>query len=88
LKWRYQPGKRTRSWRITIDTQRADVEQIISEAPSLDGYREEALARAYARAVRRAVIETSLEKSTFPVECPWTLDEVLAENFWPEVEAK
>ncbi|MGH8590868.1 MAG: DUF29 family protein [Gammaproteobacteria bacterium] len=28
--------------------------------------------------------ETNLPNSTFPQECPWTLEQVLAPDFWPD----
>jgi hypothetical protein len=36
------------------------------------------LPTAYATAVREAIAETGLPAETFPVTCPYTLDEVLA----------
>jgi hypothetical protein len=42
------------------------------------------LERAYKRAVIESEAETGLPKSTFPAVCPWSFDEIMAEDFWPE----
>jgi len=38
-------------------------------------------------ALLRAVAATGLEESTFPDTCPFTLDDVLAAEFWPDPAA-
>src|SRR2546426_519054 len=35
LKWQQQPGKRSRSWRATIATQRAELKDLLDQSPSL-----------------------------------------------------
>jgi hypothetical protein len=39
---------------------------------------------AYADARKRAMDETDLPLPTFPETCPWTLEQVLDEDFLPE----
>jgi hypothetical protein len=77
LKWDYQPRKRSRSWQVTILTQRDELEDAL-ESKTLKNHAEEVLPRAYARAVVRAAAETGLSEKKFPEECPYSLDEVLA----------
>lgn len=77
LKWRYQPENRTGSWRVPIEVQRQELADLL-ENGSLRNHAEQVLARAYANAVRQAVAETGLAGSTFPADCPYTLDEVLS----------
>ena len=40
LKWRYQPGFRTPSWRRTIRDQREEIVSIVKGSPSLKGFPE------------------------------------------------
>ncbi len=46
LKWRHQPDHRSRSWRATILTQRADLDDLFESSPSLGREVPDALARA------------------------------------------
>jgi len=84
LKWRYQPARRSRSWRLTLVRQRQGLEPVLEESPSLRGTLPEALARAYIRARTRAETETGLPAETFPAACPFTAEQVLNVEFWPE----
>lgn len=84
LKWRYQTGKRSKSWRVTIDGQRYQLEKLLKESPSLRAQLDTFVAEAYPGAIRAAAVETGLPASTFPRECPWTVDQVMNEEFWPQ----
>ena len=83
LKWEYQSQRRSRSWLATIEVQRLDVSELLEENPSLKPYLEEALQKAYAKGVILAVKETELPSGTFPVECPYSLTEILGDRFYP-----
>ncbi len=83
LKWQYQPQRRSRSWLATIRIQRLEVTELLEESPSLKQHLEEALQKAYAKGVILAVEETNLPIRTFPVECPYSLTEILANSFYP-----
>ena len=83
LKWRYQPGKRGPSWEASISNQRDDIADHLDDNPSLKPLLPLALASAYRKACREAIAETGLAMSTFPTICPWAVDEVLNEEFWP-----
>jgi hypothetical protein len=84
LKWRYQPDKRTDSWRSTIANGRVLVQEDLEDIPSLAPELETLAAWAYPRARRDAAQETDLPLATFPEACPWTIAQVLNEDFWPE----
>ena len=84
LKWRFQPGLRGTSWRLTIEEQRYKVTDHIEDNPSLNAMRDEAIATAYRYARVEAERETGLARSVFPTVCPWTYDEIINEAFWPE----
>jgi hypothetical protein len=77
LQWVYQPKKRTRSWHSTILTQQQELQDDIA-AGVLRKHAEESLQAAYSKAVSRAAVETGLSKETFPKDCPYSLDELLA----------
>ena len=83
LKLHYQPARRSRSWRTTVITQRADLEPLLADNPSLRAHLALLIAEAYPVAVKKAAAETGLDKHTFPVECPWPAVQLLDEDFWP-----
>jgi hypothetical protein len=84
LKWRYQPVFRSTSWSGTIREQRRQVRELVDESPSLGSMLSADLSVIYEAAVVKAVIETGLEDSSFPAECPYTPDQILSEDFLPE----
>jgi hypothetical protein len=81
LKWDHQPGMRSRSWVVSIKTHRRRYERVLAENPSLKPRRSTAVALAYEQAVDDAAIETGLPTRTFPVECPYTLADILERPF-------
>jgi Domain of unknown function DUF29 len=83
LKWQYQSQNRTRSWLATIRIQRLDILDLLEDNPSLQPYLEEALGKAYLKAIALAIQETNLPDSTFPTECPYSLNNLLDGHFHP-----
>ena len=84
LKWKYQPAKRTRSWQNTILTQRMDIQELLTDSPSLRSVLEHSIAVAYKKAVLYAENETGLDTGTFPAVCSFTYEELLDKGFLPE----
>jgi hypothetical protein len=75
LKWDFQPQKRSRSWRNTIERERTNVDFYLKDSPSLKRYLcQEWLDSAYKTARLDASIETGLE---FSQVCPYGITEVL-----------
>lgn len=83
LKWQYQSGKRSRSWRITIDGQRIQINDLLNDNPILKPHLPAAVVDAYPAAVRLAVKDTYLPSSHFLTECPYTLEKILDEDCYP-----
>jgi len=83
LKWEYQVSKRSRSWLNTIRIQRLDIFELLKENPSLKPYLQEALQIAYTKGLALASGETNLPLKTFPENCPYTLEEILRDGFYP-----
>lgn len=84
LKWRFQPELRGNSWRNTIDVRRFDVKELLEENPSLASKLDERMAKAYVKSLLLAARETGLSKSTFPPACPFSAEQLLSEDYWPE----
>jgi len=84
LKWGYQPLERSGSWRSTIRTQRRELRRLLQQQPSLRPLVPDAVADGYPDARLDAGDETGLPLATFPATCPWTPEQVLDADFWPE----
>jgi hypothetical protein len=83
LKWVFQPELRGMSWQLTIQEQRDQLHELMTDNPSLKNQMTASLERTYPRAVKRTALETSLTEETFPTECPFRLEDILNESFWP-----
>lgn len=87
LKWAYQPEQRQtslNSWQASIDDARSRIEDILLENPGLKPRLPELFRKAYRGGLNWTVSETNLPKATFPADCPWTLEQVLDPDFWPD----
>ena len=80
LKWKYQPGLRGNSWRLTIREQRRRANRILEQNPSLCPVLPAILAEAYGDAILIAERETGLAEETFPTDCPWTFDQAMQDE--------
>ncbi|OIQ69253.1 hypothetical protein GALL_491500 [mine drainage metagenome] len=84
LKWRFQPVLRGKSWNLTIEEQRNQLADHLADNPSLKSSFGEAVVSAYRNAILRAARETGLERTEFPVVCPWSFEQISDPNFYPE----
>lgn len=84
LKWQHQPERRGNSWRLTVEVQRLDLQDLLSQNPSLRPQLPSRIQDAYRKAVLLAAQETGIPKGRFPAECPYTGEQVMDGEFWPE----
>jgi hypothetical protein len=84
LKWQYQPGLRSRSWSGTIREQRRQIADLVDESPSLRPLVGQDLSQVYGLAIIKAVAETGFQEAMFPADCPFSPDQIMAEDFLPE----
>jgi hypothetical protein len=82
LKWHYQPEKQSASWRASVTEARQRIENVLIDNPSLRSFSAEALASAYRLAILDEAIRR-LELLHLPHACPWPIDDVLRDDFWP-----
>jgi Domain of unknown function DUF29 len=82
LKWQFQPGLRGPSWRLSIENARREIQVILEDSPSLSAATQVCLDKEYPTARRSAVIETGLAEDRFPASSPYTVAQVLDEDFW------
>ena len=84
LKWQLQPRRRTYSWRGSIRGARREIRDLLDESPGLKSRLPELFPKAYRAAVDLACEETNLDLSRFPASCPWTFEQVMDDDFWPD----
>ena len=84
LKWKYQPDLQCRSWKNSIRNQRLELEDVIKDNPSLKPSLNENIKEVYMRALTDAAEETGIYKENFPTECPYTFDQIMDDQFYPQ----
>jgi hypothetical protein len=83
LKWQLQPARQSRSWKATIVAQRAEIDDLLRDSPSLRSRVGSELERNYGVAVARAAAETGAARDRFPTRCPWSARQLLDPRFHP-----
>ena len=58
----------------------------MENSPHLQKYLSEAVTKAYPKSVSLAVKETGLVVKTFPQECPYLIEQLLEDDFYPTPE--
>ena len=82
LKYQFQPSKRSRSWIKTIQRERLNIEIYLQDAPSLIRFlSDQELVKLYAQARKAAAIETELPIEMFPLDCPYSWDDIQNNEF-------
>lgn len=84
LKYKYQPQKRTNSWRYSITEHRQRIRDSLETSPSLKPFLTEVVYKCYQDAIRLASDETGLSRSIFPEDCPFSLEEILDLDYLPD----
>ncbi len=86
LKWQYQSARQSSSWQRTIKEQRKAIVRRLINTPSLKTSVNDTewLADAWGDAVSIAITETGLD--CFPEVCPWSANNILAEDWLPTIE--
>ncbi len=92
LKWTYAPAsifaRNQRGWRLSINNPRRAVAALLEDNASAARDRDKALASAYRQAlanVRDACDDFGPVR--WPATCPWTIEHVLDEAFFPARDA-
>ncbi|MGA3311250.1 MAG: DUF29 domain-containing protein [Xanthobacteraceae bacterium] len=87
LQWDHQPERRSRSWQLSIAVQRRHVLRVLRKNPGLKTVVDEAVTEAYEIARLEAAAQTLLEEDIFPVECPYSWNEIMDRAIhWPPAD--
>jgi Domain of unknown function DUF29 len=85
LKWQMQPVQRRPSWIASINDSRARLKDIFEQSPSLRRYASGSIAGVYPDPRRFAAKETGLVRTAFPAECPYSFDQLMDHDFFPDL---
>ena len=91
LKWQFQlqclkeqwRGFEGQSWQNTIIEQRTQLESLLDKIPNLRNFFPQMIDQSYPYALKLATKETKLAKETFPKVCPYTVEQLLDDDFYP-----
>ncbi|MDJ0599611.1 MAG: DUF29 domain-containing protein [Crocosphaera sp.] len=84
LKWKYQPNKRSGSWKRSIIERRNRMLDDLEDSPSYKPYYEQIFNKCYQNARKYAEAETGLPINTFPEICPFLKTNVLIIDYLPK----
>ena len=84
LKWKYQPQKRTNSWKASITEHSLRLNKAFKKSPSLKPYFEQVFAECYQDARLITAQETGLDIHVFPEICPFAQADVLNPQYLPD----
>lgn len=86
LKWAYQPSHRSSNWTGTITKQRQEIDFLLQDSPSLKNKLNELVSesKVYDKAVKLAVNDTGLDEQAFPKRCPYSVDQLLDDDYYPQ----
>ena len=81
--WVTEKERCAKGWRDEIDNFRDELEDLL-ESKVLYNYYQQEFKRMYQKARLRAIQKTGLPSETFPQDCPFTSEQVLDFEFFPE----
>jgi len=85
LKWQYQPSQRCSSWLGTIREQRAQIDLLLADSPSLKPKLNDLLAndKTHKDAIKIVLTDTGLQAQDLPQGQNYTLEQILSEDYLP-----
>lgn len=90
LVWTYAPAQREAHswWYVRINAYRTNLDIVLACSPVLQRQladeREEAYQRAWEVAADDLGLDDATRRATFPTTCPWSVEQILDDTFWPE----
>lgn len=82
LKWQHQPECRGEGWRSSLREHRGHVNDDLKDSPSLVPYLQQIFAKCYINAYEQVADEIGLPLERFPLDCPYTIEQVLDSNYY------
>jgi hypothetical protein len=83
LKCQYQKNHSQNKWRSTLIEQRRRIDFLLKDAPSMRASVQPFALDCYQAARRRAAAETGLDLKTLPAQLPYSIEQILDDDFIP-----
>jgi hypothetical protein len=88
LKLQFEPSEnewkgRSRNWKVHTIERRARIDTILEKSPKLRQRAAAFVMTQYPVAIRKVATQTSRRRATFPPLCPWSVDQILDPDFFP-----
>jgi len=82
LKWQFQPGHRSGSWRHGVTVARMEFADILNDSPSLAPQMQSVVESAYRSARLRVAAKSGFAEAMFQPSCPWSYVQITDLDFW------
>lgn len=86
LRWQVQTLMQSGSFKLHIEIQRDEVDDVLQDNPSLMDLMDGILRHSYRRAYLAAIAITGFGEHNFPEECPYGFEQIMDNDFFPENE--
>jgi len=84
LQWKFWPERRGLQLEADIMRERRKIVNHLEENAGLNALLTDILDDAYDSSIFMAARETGMPPETFPSRCPWTFEEAMHADIWPE----
>ena len=86
LRWQVQTLMQSEIFKLQIETQRDEVDEVLQDNPSLMDLIDGILHHSYRRAYLAAMAITGFGEENYPEECPYSFEQIMDNDFFPEEE--
>jgi hypothetical protein len=83
LYWTSENDYNARGWRVTVIEQRRQVQRLLQDSPSLKRFLSEIWLNCYQVAREDSLKKYQLSSEIFPIEPPFTIEDILNSNYLP-----
>ena len=85
LQLQYQPKRKVGELKLAVKGRREEIKVLLEENPNLKKEIEQSFERAYDVAITKATWGTGISEADLPSTCPFDLQTVLNNKFFPKI---
>ena len=86
LRWQVQTLMQSEIFKLEIEIQRDEVDEVLQDNPSLMDLIDGILRHSYRRAYLAAIVIRGFGEKDYPEECPYSFEQIMDNDFFPEEE--
>ena len=88
LRWQVQTLMQSEIFKLEIEIQRDEVDEVLQDNPSLMDLIDGILRHSYRRAYLAAIVIRGFGEQDYPEECPYSFEQIMDNDFFPEEESE